>query len=105
MAWRLGHAYGYPECLSGRAFDPNEFGKVDARALKQAPSLRYQDGELVRVSDKDYRTYSAAVRCYAAEVILCSIGRGGRCPRGRARPHWLACLLPNRGLRATSGRL
>ncbi len=46
-------------------------GRFDEKALKQAPSLRssYKDGELVRLSDQDYRTYSAALRCYGAEVI------------------------------------
>jgi hypothetical protein len=42
--------------------------RVDAKALKQAPSLRYRDGELVRISHEEYRTYSAAVRCYADEI-------------------------------------
>lgn len=45
-------------------------GRVDVRALKQAPSLRYEDGELIRISGDEYRTYSAAVRCYAAEITF-----------------------------------
>lgn len=45
-------------------------GRVDARALEQAPSLQYVEGELVRVSDDDYRTYSAAIRCYSQEIIF-----------------------------------
>jgi len=48
-------------------------GRVDTRALDQAPSLPYQDGELVRISGDDYRTYSAAVRCYAGEITFRSI--------------------------------
>lgn len=46
-------------------------GRFNEKALKQVPSLRsaYRDGELVRLSDQDYRTYSAAIRCYGAEVI------------------------------------
>lgn len=44
--------------------------RVDRQALKQAPSLPYKDGELVRISDDQYRTYSAAVRCYASEVTF-----------------------------------
>ena len=48
-------------------------GRVDERALHQAPSLRYQDGEFVRMSGNDYRTYSAAIRCYAAEIVFRSI--------------------------------
>ena len=45
--------------------------RLDERALNQAPSLRerYEDGELVRLTDEDYRTYSAAIRCYGAEVV------------------------------------
>lgn len=43
-------------------------GRVDARARKQAPSLAYGDGQMVRIGDEDLRVYSAAVRCYAAEV-------------------------------------
>jgi hypothetical protein len=50
-------------------------GRVDARALAQAPSLPYNDGELVRISDTDYRTYSAAVRCYSQEIIFRSVRR------------------------------
>jgi len=44
-------------------------GRVDARALKQAPSLRYADGELVRVTRADYRLYSAALWTYGEEII------------------------------------
>jgi hypothetical protein len=46
-------------------------GRIDPRALRAAPSLRrrYEDGELVRISRDDYRTYSAAVRCYAREIL------------------------------------
>lgn len=46
-------------------------GRLTEKALKQAPSLRqsYKDGDLVRLSSEDYRTYSAAMRCYGAEVI------------------------------------
>lgn len=46
-------------------------GRIDKEALQKAPSLakRYEDGELIRLSDDDYRTYSAAIRWYGAEVI------------------------------------
>jgi hypothetical protein len=46
-------------------------GRIDQKALTKAPSLEgaYEDGELVRLSDANYRTYSAAIRCYGAEVI------------------------------------
>lgn len=45
-------------------------GRIDGRALSHAPSLaaRYQDAQLVRISRDDYRTYSAAICCYAAEI-------------------------------------
>lgn len=46
-------------------------GRIDERALRLAPSLRvrYKDGQLVRLTKNDYRTYSAAVRCYAQEIL------------------------------------
>jgi len=46
-------------------------GRVDVRALRQAPSLqdRYQKGQFIRFSRDDYRTYSAALACYGEEVI------------------------------------
>jgi hypothetical protein len=45
-------------------------GRLDARGLKQAPWLasRYADGAFVRLNRADYRRYSAAIRCYAAEI-------------------------------------
>jgi len=43
-------------------------GRLDDTALKQAPTLRYRRGQLVRISREDYRRYSAAIRCYAQEV-------------------------------------
>jgi hypothetical protein len=48
-------------------------GRVDARALKQAPTLRYKDGDLVRINGEEYRTYSAAVRCFEAEITFRSM--------------------------------
>lgn len=50
-------------------------GRVDAKALEQAPSLPYSDGELVRISDADYRMYSAAIRCYSQEILFRSVRR------------------------------
>jgi hypothetical protein len=46
-------------------------GRIDGRALELAHSLsaRYNDGEMIRLNGDDYRTYSAAMRCYAAEVV------------------------------------
>jgi hypothetical protein len=53
------------DCLVHRA------GRIDAKALQLAPSLSeaYVDGQLIRLVGGDYRTYSAAIRCYGAEVI------------------------------------
>jgi hypothetical protein len=44
-------------------------GRVDDRALANAPSLRYAEGELVRITRDDYRRYSAALRTYGEEII------------------------------------
>ncbi len=45
-------------------------GRVDDRALRDAPSLasRYQEGEHVQIVGADYRKYSAAVRAYGQDV-------------------------------------
>lgn len=45
-------------------------GRIDPRALEQAPSLasRYAEGSFVRLGRADYRRYSAAIRCYGAEI-------------------------------------
>jgi len=52
-------------------------GRIDKEALQKAPSLtrRYEEGELIRLSDEDYRTYSAAIRWYGGEVIHRVYGR------------------------------
>ena len=55
-------------------------GRVDARALKQAPSLRYADGDLVRVTHADYLLYSAALWTYGQEVIRRLIGNVAPAP-------------------------
>jgi hypothetical protein len=44
-------------------------GRVDEGARDQAPTLPYDIGQFVRISRDDYRRYSAAVRCYAAEIV------------------------------------
>lgn len=46
-------------------------GRVDEKAFEKASSLRerFEEGELVRLSGEDFRTYSAAIRCYGAKVI------------------------------------
>lgn len=43
-------------------------GRVDLRAMREAPTLPYRNGQLVRASRDDYRRYSSAIRCYAAEI-------------------------------------
>jgi hypothetical protein len=43
-------------------------GRVDAKALLEAPTLPYVDGEFVRLRRDDYRRYSAAVRAYGIDV-------------------------------------
>ncbi len=45
-------------------------GRVDLKALGQAPTLPYSEGQLVRLTRDDYRRYSAAVRCYASEITF-----------------------------------
>ena len=57
-------------------------GRIDTRALNQAPSLRYVDGDLVRVSRDDYRRYSAALWTYGEEIIRRLLG--GLAPDGTA---------------------
>jgi hypothetical protein len=54
-------------------------GRVDTRALKQASSLRYADGDLVRITHVDYLRYSAALWTYGQEIV----GRllGGLAPK------------------------
>jgi hypothetical protein len=44
-------------------------GRIDQKALKQAPTLRYDDGDLVRITRDEYRMYSAAIWTYGEDVI------------------------------------
>jgi hypothetical protein len=44
-------------------------GRIDGKAKTQAPTLPYEEGQFVRLSDQDYRTYSAAIRCYGWEIV------------------------------------
>jgi hypothetical protein len=44
-------------------------GRVDPKALKQAPSLDYTDGDLVRITRAEYRLYSAALWTFGEEII------------------------------------
>lgn len=32
--------------------------------------MRYAEGDLVEVTREEYRTYSAAINCYAAEIVF-----------------------------------
>ncbi len=47
-------------------------GRMDTKALQQAPSLsgRYGEGDFVRLRRHDYRTYSAAIRCYGQDIAM-----------------------------------
>lgn len=49
----------------------HQAARVDEKALKKAFSLRerFEVGQLIRLSGEDFRTYSAAIRCYGAEII------------------------------------
>jgi hypothetical protein len=44
-------------------------GRIDEKALANAPSLRYAEGELVRITRAEYRRYSAALWTYGEEII------------------------------------
>jgi hypothetical protein len=44
-------------------------GRVDNRALANAPSLRFAEGELMRITRAEYRRYSAALWTYGEEII------------------------------------
>ncbi len=44
-------------------------GRVDRRALRQARTLRYADGDLGRITRTEYRRYSAALWTYGEEII------------------------------------
>lgn len=44
-------------------------GRVDARALRAAPSLPYTEDELVRIDRAGYKRYSAALWTYGEEIL------------------------------------
>jgi hypothetical protein len=46
--------------------------RIDVKALEQAPTLarRYSEGDLIRLTGNDYRTYSSAIRCYGQDVAM-----------------------------------
>lgn len=43
--------------------------RVDTKALKNAPSLPYADGDLVRIDHAGYKRYSAALWTYGEEIL------------------------------------
>lgn len=49
-------------------------GRVDDQAMKDAPSLPYREGDFVRIDRRHYRTYSAAIRGYGADVTRRVLG-------------------------------
>jgi len=49
-------------------------GRVDARAREKAPTLRYADGDLVRIRHADYLVYSAALWTYGQEIVWRLLG-------------------------------
>lgn len=50
------------DCIVHRA------SRIDEKALKDAPTLDYEVGELIRLGRADYRRYSAAIRAYGRAV-------------------------------------
>ena len=63
MAEALGEIIQLRHVLVHRA------GRVDARALKHAPSLPYAEGDLIRIDRAGYKRYSAALWTYGEECI------------------------------------
>ncbi len=55
-------------------------GRVDTRALDQAPSLPYQDGELVRISGDDYRPTQQQSAAMRGRSPFAPYEDGRRCP-------------------------
>lgn len=45
-------------------------GRIDEKALRSAPSLTLEPGELVRIDGDAYRRYSAAILTYGEEIIF-----------------------------------
>lgn len=63
MAEALGEIIQLRHVLVHRA------GRVDARALKHAPSLPYAEGDLIRIDRAGYKRYSAALWTYGEEIL------------------------------------
>lgn len=57
------------ELVSLRHVLVHRAGRIDERALRDAPTLEQDIGDLVRINRSDYRQYAAAVRTYGDEVV------------------------------------
>jgi hypothetical protein len=57
------------EVIQMRHVVAHRAGRVDARALKAAPSLPYLEDELVRIDRAAYKRYSAALWTYGEEIL------------------------------------
>lgn len=57
------------ELVSLRHVLVHRAGRIDERAVADAPSLPQEVGDLIRIGREDYRRYSAAVRTYGNEVV------------------------------------
>lgn len=44
-------------------------GRIDKKALQDAPTLRFKEGQLVRLTQDDFRRYDAAVRTFGELAI------------------------------------
>jgi hypothetical protein len=63
MAQALGEIIQLRHAIIDRA------ARVDAKALKHAPSLPYADGDLIRIDRACYKRYSAALWTYGEEIL------------------------------------
>jgi len=61
------------ELLAIRNVLVHRAGRVDHKALCEAPTLDYEEGEFIRITRDQYRRYSAAIACYGREVTFRSI--------------------------------
>lgn len=82
-------------------------GRVDEKALEDAPTLaaRYSAGDFVRISKEDYRTYSAALRAYASDVVRRPFGdlMKDDVDLSRWRDYYRITVLERRGGNSSSG--
>jgi hypothetical protein len=63
MAQALGEIIQLRHAIVHRA------ARVDAKALKNAPSLPYAEGDLIRIDRAGYKRYSAALWSYGEEIL------------------------------------